>query len=447
MGFKADVKKEIEKIKKDLQKEVARSWVLDYEGHEIKVENDLYGEKLFIDGKLLAQRSRKSLLQQLKPFVSLRGKLQLASGAQKRVVVKLGGLTKLNCVIKIDGKKVLQEKIDIRMIPWENKQAIYDYIEQEVAEHGRVVTDALPDDEYEYAEGEEVLAPGLGDFMREEVTPFYVRGLIKRLLKQIDTPTEETRKKTYELVLEEYVASYGADFIEAFKALDFDQAALQSEALWFLKKGAHREVIKFGLTLLGLTDCQAYREKIITLALHEEFTPYALFALTKGTKYPNDDIFKIARLTKGWGKVAALDVLTVTSEEMRNWLITEGYQNVIEEDFLALTIANLAELDSLLERDHISQEVYRGAADIIRLLITTEGEENIDAYPYANRALIAFIKQAKTWANTEEDWVVLEHIYHFLTEEDEIWENRYEQNWKPFERKQLLAEIKKLLQK
>jgi len=447
VGFKADLKKEIENIKKDVQKEVKQSWILHYEGHEIKVENDLYDEKLSIDGKIVDQKTRKSLLQQFKPFVTLKGNLQLQSGERKRVVAKLGGLTKLNCIIKIDGKKVMHEKIELRMIPWENKQAIAEFIEQQVAEHGRIVTDKLPDDEYEYAQGEEGLAPGLGDFMREEVTPFYVKALVKRLMTQLDTPTEETRKKTYELVLEEYVASYGSDLIEVLEASMIDEKALQEEALWFLEKGAHREIVKFGLTLIGMTNCEAYREKILTLGLHEEFTPYAIYALTEGTEYANDDIFKIAKLTKGWGKLAALHALNVTSEDMRDWLITEGYKNAIEEDFLAFTIANLAELDTLLERDHISREVYRGAAEIIRLLISTESEENIDAYLYANRALIAFIKQAKTWANTEEDRVVLEHIYNFLTEEDEVWEDRYEQNWKPFEREQLLTEIKKLLQK
>lgn len=443
MGFKSDLKKEIENIKKDVQKEVKQTWIVTYEGHEIKVENDLYDEKLSIDGKLVDHKTRKSLLQQFKPFVTLKGKLQLKTGESKKIVVKLGGLTKLNCLIKIDGKKVMHEKLELRMIPWENKQAIVPFIEQEVARHGRIISDELPDDEYEYAEGEEVLAPGLGDYFREEVTPFYVKALAKKLISQLDTPGEESRKKTYEMVLEEHVASYGNDLIEILEESKLDEQALQREALWFLEKGAHREIVKFGLSLLGMTNCEAHREKIISIALHEEFTAYGIYALRAGTEYGNDDIFEILKLTKGWGKLAALKALDVRNEEMQDWLLTEGYKNEIKDDFLALTLANVAELDSVLEREQISREVYEGAAEVIRLLIGSKGEENIDAYVYANRALTAFVDQAKSQARTEEDREVLEHIYHFLTEDDQIWEDRYQENWKPFERERLLEEIKK----
>src|SRR5690625_5540584 len=45
---------------------------------------------------------------------------------------------------------------------------------------------------------------------------------------------------------------------------DWSSDVCSSDLLWFLEKGAHREIVKFGLTLIGMTNCEAHREKILT---------------------------------------------------------------------------------------------------------------------------------------------------------------------------------------
>src|SRR5699024_12446633 len=103
----------------------------------------------------------------------------------------------------------------------------------------------------------------------------FVKGLIKQLKKLLDQPTIKQRRIIYEKVNDEYISSYGAELLYYLQEEPLNKKRLEEEMLWFLDKAAHREVVKFALVLLSLTDVDAHRENLMTTAKHEEFTMFA----------------------------------------------------------------------------------------------------------------------------------------------------------------------------
>ena len=70
----------------------------------------------------------------------------------------------------------------------------------------------------------------------------------------------------------------------------------------FLEHAAHREVVKFAITVLGCTNCEKYKELLFTLGLHEEFTSYVIFALKNGTIRANNQVWRLAQVRSWLGE-------------------------------------------------------------------------------------------------------------------------------------------------
>lgn len=434
MGFKDEFKREMRNAVKDVEKEVHKTWQMDYKGHRIEVINQMKEELLIIDGVTVARKKRKSLLSYLIPFSKLSGTLHLQDGTKHVVSVKLGGYVKLNCIVKVDNEKVLDDSLKLDFLPWENKEKIVPFIQQQVQTHNKIVNDRLPDEEYLYDENQPRLAAGLSDQLGNDIpTPFYVKKLLKLFEEQLHDPTTKTRKATYEKVIFDNIANYSNVFIERFQQAQFDESIVQQEALWLLEHATHREVVKFSITVLGCTDCEKYKELLFTLGMHEEFTPYVLFALKNGTIRANDQVWQLAQSVHGWGKIAAVEGLDATTPEIKQWLLTEGCRNSIMDEYLAYTCAVKGELDVALYEETISKELYDGAGLIIRALLNKRSPEGIEDYPYASAVLSRFVHHAGTHCQTLEDFYPLMKINEFLNADSEVWEERFKDQWKRHE--------------
>ena len=99
--------------------------------------------------------------------------------------------------------------------------------------------------------------------------------------------------------------------------------------------------------------------------MHEEFTAYVIFALKNGTTQANNQIWRLAQVLHGWGKIAAVEQLEAPTPEIKQWLLTEGCENRIMNEYLAYTCAVNGELDVALYEETISKELYDGAGLII----------------------------------------------------------------------------------
>ncbi|MFC7686402.1 hypothetical protein [Ureibacillus sp. GCM10028918] len=448
MGFKEEFKREMRNVKNDAAKEVDKYWAIDFEGHKIEIHNKMLEESLLVDGRMIANNKRKSIWSHIFPYSTLSGTFQTKDGKQHKVHVKIGGFVRLNISVKVDGQVLLKEAMTLEFLPWANKEMIVPYLEQQIKEHKKIVTTDLPDDAYLVDENHPKLAPGLSDqLVSEGVTPFYTKKLLKVFMEQVENPTNETRKATYEKIKEEKVISYFQELIELFSQEEKDEQRVQQEAIWLLENAAHREVVKFAIIILGCTNCESIKERLQILALHEEFTGVALFALKNGTSNANETIWQIAKSVNGWGKIEAINFLEANTEEIQFWLLTEGTRNNIMNSYSSLICAEKGKLDILLHESDTSKELFIGAGEIILGLLGDETYQPLDDYEYAGQVLMRYTYHAKTHCSEITQFYILTRITEYMNESEETWEERYAANWKTHERQAVHDTIEEIAKK
>lgn len=441
MGFKDELKRDMRNLLKDVERETEKQWEVEYEGHRIVIVNKLMEEHLFIDGKKVDSNIRKSIWSHTIPYSTLTGFLETAGGKKKKVSVKLGGWKNLNCIVKVGGKQIFTDTKVLSFLPWEHKEKIVPFLKKQIETTGKIVNYTLPDEDLFFGD-QERLEPGLSDQLEDGIpTPFFTKKLLKRLEEQLKNPTTKTRKATYEEIIFDRIANYRLEFIEMFPERGFDEASVQREALWFLENAAHREVVKFALIVLGLTNCEKYIDLIFTIGQHDEFTEYAIFALKNGAKGGSERIWQLARSVNGWGRYFAIQELEAHSEEIKYWLLTDGCKNSSVRDYIAYMCAVKGELDVALHETEISKELYEGAALIITGLLSEEAYSEIDEYPYTGQVFNRFVYHAQKHCQNVEDFYPLLKVYKYLDEDEEVWEERFNHNWKPFEKDELSTAI------
>lgn len=424
MGFKDELKREIRNAMKNVKKEVQKTWRIDYKGHSVEIIHELKKECLIIDGATVDTNKRKSIFSYFVPYSKLSGTIDLEDGVNHTVSVKLGGYISFNCIITIDNVTVLDDALALDFLPWNHKEKIVPFIERQVQTHNKIVDDGLPDDEYVYDENHPPVAAGSSDHFVEDIpTPFFVKKLLKLFKRQLHHPTNKTRKATYEEIISDNIASYGEEFIERFKQAEWDESLVQQEAIWLLEHAAHREVVKFSITVLGCTNCEKYKELLFTLGMHEEFTLYVLFALKNGTREANDQIWRLAQSVHGWGKIAAVEKLEATTPEIKQWLLTKGCENIIKNEYFVYMCAIKGDLPAALNSEMISKQLYDGVGLIIQTLLHEDVEHDIEDYIFENAILYRFLGHARIHCQTLEDFYPLMKICKYINA-DEIWGER-----------------------
>lgn len=434
MGFKDEFKREMRNAMKDVHKEVHKTWKIDYKGHCIEVIHQLKEELLIIDGITVDANKRKYLISHLIPFSKLSGTLDLGDGVKHAVSVKLGGFKDLNCIVKIDNDIVLHDSLKLDFLPWNHKEKIVPFIEQQVQTHNKIVDENLPDDEYLYDENQPRMAAGLSDHLADDIpTPLFAKKLLRLLGKQLKHPTNKTRKATYEAIISDNIASYGEQFIQRFEEAGLDESLVQREALWLLEHAAHREVVKFAVTVLGCTNCEQYKERLLPIGMHEEFTTYVIFALKNGTRQANNEIWQLARSVHGFGRITAVEQLEATTPEIKHWLLTKGSEDIVMSDYLAYMCAIKGELAIALYQETISKELYDGAGLILEALLHEGAEQGIEDYLFENAILYRFASHARIHCQSLKDFYPLMKISQFLSDE-EFWGEQSDDQWKQDER-------------
>ena len=125
-----------------------------------------------------------------------------------------------------------------------------------------------------------------------------------------------------------------------------------------LKESPHIESIKFALSCLELMDLSGsesthVRNLIRVLALSDEFTLHCLFVMGRWPD-ANEAIFETAKRVFGWGRIHAVERLEPEREEIRRWILLEGWHNRVAEEYSALTC---------LEKSGAIEKAKAGALD------------------------------------------------------------------------------------
>ena len=182
------------------------------------------------------------------------------------------------------------------------------------------------------------------------------------------------------------------------------------------------EVIKFCLSVLAImnveTDAETI-EKVKILALSDEFTLYCLNIFVK-LENSNEEIFKIAKKVKGWGRVHSIGYLEATNDEIKEWILEEGCHNYVLPAYTAYTCAKKINLVEILNEDKISNKKFNNISYLMNALLDESAITGISALEDRELLIERYLEKAKTLASTEEDYYAVITLKEYIKNNKEI---------------------------
>ena len=182
------------------------------------------------------------------------------------------------------------------------------------------------------------------------------------------------------------------------------------------------EVIKFCLSVLAImnveTDAETI-EKVKILALSDEFTLYCLNIFVK-LENSNEEIFKIAKKVKGWGRVHSIGYLEATNDEIKEWILEEGCHNYVLPAYTAYTCAKKINLIEILNQDKISSKKFNDISYLMNALLDEEAITGISTLEDKELLIERYLEKAKTLSSTEEDYYAVITLKEYIKNNKEI---------------------------
>lgn len=348
-------------------------------------------------------------------------------------------------------KNILKGQESQEIIEWETNDSILEFLKLNISEDGCLKESAstLPDEKK--ADDEIKFAPGLTDAMfgadDSDESKTRVRELIKLIGRIAKNGDSQSKSDFYKKITErEGVIGIVDQFLEKLVQSSLPvEPYLFSFSLKLATKTQNRNAVKFGIAILGLCQNKKPVEDIKILGLHDEFTVFSTIALSNLSDDLVNDLWQLAKRVDGWGRIQLVDRLTELElpEEVRDWLVRDGYRNSIMYEYLALNCAINGNLNEKLSKSSIDQNLFNSAGEIIVALMDEGPAEGMSAYSEAEEVIQNYIRHAKSTPLKIADFTTLHRIKDYLEESPE--ENELLKGWNRNELSNSLIDINEIL--
>lgn len=302
-----------------------------------------------------------------------------------------------------------------RHLPWEDGQSILELIRDwEGSGHAELV---LPDEpapdptQIRWSAGSlggvATRHPPLGEEASPDVASRIGRlagkrnvpaEIVARLKRLVRDPADEERLALYWIAQNEEVLTHVNAVLELLVADRDLLEAAGPHARWLVREARHRDPLKLGIALLGVCGEPEDAETLKTLARHDEFTLYCSVSLTNILPGPVDALWEVAKSVEGWGKIEAVERLAARTghrPEVRRWLLTDGCENSVMNEYLGYACATAGGLAEALAGE-VDDELLDGACTITSALCTGGPAEDLDDYaegPIACKRLLEHLEE------------------------------------------------------
>lgn len=332
--------------------------------------------------------------------------------------------------------------------PWGNFPSIFDHIKKNIDSSGKLNEEGLtlPDS------GRLVSHGGLkwADGARDGVAAYHIEtnhgqekaARTAALIDKIARDNDGSAKfQIYELCVKDGVIDYLDETIE--KIVEFSSPVyphLYEFVQWLVRKSPDREPLKFGLALLGLIGNESDLEDVVIAGKHEEFTLYSAVAVVNLLEEPDVQLWEMAKNVGGWGRIHLVDRLVDTkNQDVKSWLLLEGYKNEVMYEYLAYTCAVAGDLHAALSKPVISLDLLASAGDLIGAMVCGGPAEDIDMYEHAAQDIRNYLKHLEPNISDLTHLLTVSDILEFLNGSDEEWTERYEIGWTEGDRREIAA--------
>lgn len=160
------------------------------------------------------------------------------------------------------------------------------------------------------------------------------------------------------------------------------------------------DIVKLGLIILEIYEEPNDNGKsmIHILGLSDEFSVFVIFNMMRWSD-ANEWIYELAKHVHGWGRIHAVEKLAPENDEIRDWLVLEGYRNTIMYEYSALTVFEKAEVSKMLKGE-LSQEKFQSISDILGSLLNEGPVTGISGVSDAQEVYSDFLSQASSHSLT-----------------------------------------------
>lgn len=165
--------------------------------------------------------------------------------------------------------------------------------------------------------------------LREYEKNRLAHGLVKILLNE--ELNEKNLLKIKDYITSNPIITYYKSLIKEFKysfELSVNKKKLSDLIEKFIKESSTSEEIKLGLLIAPICKLKNIDEILKIFSIHNDYVFYVVKAYEyMGNK--NNDIFELAKISEGYGKVFCVMNLVPTNDEINNWMIEEGSINQV----------------------------------------------------------------------------------------------------------------------
>jgi hypothetical protein len=256
---------------------------------------------------------------------------------------------------------------------------------------------------------------------------------ISSALRRLERRADDARlRRLYELLIEDMVVNCIDPILEQLTdgAIPHDGPRLLAIGRYLAMHAGHREVVKFGLALMGAFGTCEESEICLTVGRSEEFTLFAAVALARIAHDPDVALWALAKTVNGWGRIQTVRLLRDTQDPaIQEWLLRDGFRNNVMDEYLACLCARAGRLHKALNRQEVDLPLLTSSAEIIRALITGGPAEGIDDYENAADACESYLNIV--WSRNDLGllhFLAVAQLRSFLSEPGD-WDTRTRFGW------------------
>jgi hypothetical protein len=323
--------------------------------------------------------------------------------------------------------------------PWGNAPSIYIHLRDNPN------TSDLPDEKRETNKIR--FAPGAWDgvlshhmaISEPQKLPDRAGKLEQALENLLRFSTNENLKALYETVTSEQMYPLADELMKrAAERVPHVQNEVAAIGRYFAVGADNREATKFGILLLASAGDKSDIKTLETLARHDEFTLFAAVACTRLVDDPEQCMWRLAQNVHGWGRIQLVERLDGTvNPEIQNWMLREGFRNLVVNNYLAVICARTGKLHEVLQEPSIDPALLDSSADLLSAIMEGGPSADMDDYEHAAQALAGYLNHVVRALNPKLDHLVTVHeILRFL-EYGSRWEGELANGWSLELRKEL----------
>ena len=240
------------------------------------------------------------------------------------------------------------------------------------------------------------------------------RELLVKAMKAVGKGDREEAKKRFEELGTKARAISAIDDLQQY-IIDHKESVSAENvvkfALYTLYNTADRESLKFALSMLELVrlDDDSLKDILRVVGLSDEFTLFVIFIMQQW-ETANEEIFRIARRTKGWGRIHAIERLIPDTPEIRDWLLREGIHNTVLPSYSALNCWEGSEAENLLFSGNVSPEDFAAISNLMGALLDEGPCPGLSELEKSDEVVKAYLRRAKEMPSESIDGAVIDKI-------------------------------------